>query len=217
MTQAAIDLIDRAFIGRFQGQAVDLPESPARSAERAAPVTSRESAPAAFSTCQAGGITEGFSDRQPPHPAADQWALIADEVERAAAEGCRVIAVVAVRRGEGCSTVAHGAVRALLARGRRAACVTKPPLQTAAADADANAADIVIVDAGNWFPPGPIRRHQVSRHAFGCDAVILVRRADFPPCVAHAESLAAIGLRVLGEVETFADDAAHPARESPDA
>jgi hypothetical protein len=81
----------------------------------------------------------------------------------------------------------------------------------------ADRADIVIVDAGNWFPPGPIRRHQVSRHAFGCDAVILVRRADFPPCVAHAESLAAIGLRVLGEVETFADDAAHPARESPDA
>jgi hypothetical protein len=138
-------------------------------------------------------------------------------LEAAASVGCRVIAVVSVRRGKGCSTVAHGAVRALEARGRRAACVTQPPLQVAGRDPRVDAAEIVIVDGGSWFPPGPIRRQHVARQAFGCDAVILVRRADRPRCDAHAEALAAIGLRVLGEVETFAHDAANASWEQHDA
>jgi hypothetical protein len=201
MTQAAIDLIDRAFIRRLQGEAVDTPESPPRGAVRA------------------GGETTA-ARRESNDPTAvlapDAWTPIADEVEAAAATGCRVIAVVAVRRGEGCSSVARGAVRALAARGHRAACVTRPPLQLASRDAEVDAADIVIVDAGVWFPPGPIRRRHLACQAFGCDAVILVRRADRPPCEPQAEALVAIGLRVLGEVETFADDAAQPGGESPD-
>lgn len=207
MTQAAIDLIDRAFIGRYQGEAVEK--------EAFKPLQSRPCAGEPF-----GG--ERPADRPASRaPAAGcvpaAWAAIAGELEAAAAAGCRVIAIVSVRRGEGCSTVAHGAVRALEARGRRAACVTKPPLQVAARDAQADAAEIVVVDAGTWFAPGPIRRHHVARQAFGCDAVILVRRADRPPCDAHAEAVAAIGLRVLGEVETFADDAANPSWEQHDA
>jgi len=199
MTQAAIDLIDRAFIGRFQGAVVGEDHDDRRLSDDhlAADQRPASDAPAAARVPEA-------------------WAAIAGELEAAAAAGCRVIAVVSFRRGEGCSTVAHGAVRALEARGRRAACVTKPPLQVAAGDAQAAAAEIVVVDAGNWFPPGPIRRHHVARQAFGCDAVILVRRADRPRCDVHAEALAAIGLCVLGEVETFAMDAANASWEHPD-
>jgi hypothetical protein len=207
MTQAAIDLIDRAFIGRFQGEAVE--------GEAVEPLMSRP--------CAGEPLGDEESNDRPASnaltaalvPAA--WAAIASELEAATAAGCRVIAVVAVRRGDGCSTVAQGAVRALVARGRRAACVTKPPLQLASRDAEVDRADIVVVDAGTWFPPGPIRRHHVARQAFGCDAVILVRRADRPRCEPHAEALAAIGLCVLGEVETFADDAADASWERHDA
>lgn len=207
MKQAAIDLIDRAFIDRFQGESVGEKDFE--------PLHSRpcETEPSG---------NERPDDRPAAHsPAADcvpaAWAAIACELEAAAAAGCRVIAVVSVRRGEGCSTVAHGAVRALEARGHRAACVTMPPLQVAARDAQVDAAEIVIVDAGTWFPPGPIRRHHVARQALGCDAVMFVRRADRPRCDAHAEAVAAIGLRVLGEVETCADDAANASWEQHDA
>jgi hypothetical protein len=204
MTQAAIDLIDRAFIGRFQGEPVE--------GESVELLDSRP----------CGGELPGGEkrvDRPASSPLAaapvpDAWAAIASELEAANDAGCRVIAVVAARRGEGCSTVAQGAVRALVARGRRAACVTKPPLQLASGDSEA---DIIVVEAGSWFPPGPIRRHHLARQAFGCDAVILVRRADRPRCEAHADALAAIGLCVLGEVETFADGAASASWEQHDA
>lgn len=207
MTQAAIDLIDRAFIGRFQGEdiegaAFEPLESPPRGEEPRGG-EQRDDRPA--------------SNALVPTPVPEAWAAIASELEAAAAAGCRVIAVVAVRRGEGCSTVAHGAVRALVARGRRAACVTTPPLQLASRDAAVDGADIVVVDAGTWFPPGPIRRHLVARQAFGCDAVILVRRADRPRCEPQAAALTAIGLCVLGEVETFAGDAADASWEQHDA
>lgn len=207
MTQAGIDLIDRAFIGRFQGEPVE--------GEAVEPADSRPSGGE-----PPRGAESDDRSASSPLPAAgvpEAWAAIASELEAANDAGCRVIAVVAVRRGEGCSTVAQGAVRALVARGRRAACVTKPPLQLASGDTEADRADIVVVDAGHWFPPGPIRRHHVARQAFGCDAVILVRRADRPRCEAHAEALAAIGLCVLGEVETFADDAASASWEPHDA
>lgn len=207
MTQAAIDLIDQAFIGRYQGDAV-----------KEAAFKPLQAWPCGSEPCGGDRPADRPALRAPAAgcvPAA--WAAIACELEAAAAAGCRVIAIVSVRRGEGCSTVAHGAVRALEARGRRAACVTRSPLQVAARDAQVDAAEIIVVDAGSWFPPGPIRRHHVARQAFGCDAVILVRRADRPRCDAHAEAVAVIGLRVLGEVETFADDAANASWEQHDA
>lgn len=207
MTQAAIDLIDRAFIGRFRGEAVEQ--------EVVEPLKSRLCESEPFGGGERDDRPASLASAAAPVPAA--WAAIAVELEAAAAAGCRVIAVVSVRRGEGCSTVAHGAVRALRARGRRAACVTKPPLQVTAHDPQVDAAEIVVVDGGSWFQPGPIRRHHVARQAFGCDAVILVRRADRPRCDAHAEALFAIGLRVLGEVETFAHDAANASWEQHDA
>lgn len=207
MTQAAIDLIDRAFISRFQGETVE--------GEAAEPLHARPCASEPSGSVDRDDRPAARAPTAARMPAA--WAAIAGELEAAASVGCRVIAVVSVRRGEGCSTVAHGAVRALEARGRSTACVTKPPLQVAIRDREVDAAEIVVVDGGTWFPTGPIRRQHVARQAFGCDAVILVRRADRPPCDAHAEALAAIGLRVLGEVETFAHDAANASWEQHDA
>ncbi len=49
----------------------------------------------------------------------------------------------------------------------------------------------------------PILRRTVERAALGCDAAVLVRRADKPPCPAWNEVLAAIGLTVIGEAVTF--------------
>ena len=63
---------------------------------------------------------------------------------------------------------------------------------------------IVLVDAGVWFPPGPIRRHRVLVASLGCDAAILVRRADRQPSPARETVLAAVGVTPLGEVLTFA-------------
>jgi hypothetical protein len=40
--------------------------------------------------------------------------------------------------------------------------------------------------------------------SLGCDAAILVRRADREPAPARAAALAAVGVTVLGEVVTFA-------------
>jgi hypothetical protein len=63
---------------------------------------------------------------------------------------------------------------------------------------------IVLIDAGVWFPPGPIRRQKLVQESVGCDAAILVRRADREPVAARATALAALGMSVLGEVVTFA-------------
>jgi hypothetical protein len=148
----------------------------------------------------------------------DQWIQIAEQIEAAQAVGCRVFAITAGQPGAGVTTVARGAFLTLQGRGRRVACVSKPPLQCRdlkAREHHADRADIVIVDAGIWFPPGPIRQRQVAQLAFGCDAVILVRRADRAAVPAQGETLTACGLRVLGEVITFEmasspDDSAEP-------
>jgi hypothetical protein len=148
----------------------------------------------------------------------DQWIQIAEQIEAAQAVGCRVFAITAGQPGAGVTTVARGAFLTLQGRGRRVACVSKPPLQCRdlkAREHHADRADIVIVDAGIWFPPGPIRQRQVAQLAFGCDAVILVRRANRPAVPAQGETLTACGLRVLGEVITFEmvsspDDSAEP-------
>ncbi|NCA10371.1 hypothetical protein EBR56_00935 [bacterium] len=68
-----------------------------------------------------------------------------------------------------------------------------------------------LVDGGVWFPPGPVHRGRLARAAFGCHAAVLVRRAGRSPCPAHAAALAALGIRVLGEVVTFAEPPMHPA------
>ena len=46
-------------------------------------------------------------------------------------------------------------------------------------------------------------RQAITAAASGCQAAVLVRRASEPPCPAHEAALETLGIRVLGEVETF--------------
>ena len=139
----------------------------------------------------------------------DQWATLADEIEAARLAGHRVIAITGGERGEGRSTLALCLARTLEERGREVALLGQG--DAAAGDAGRPAGGghlhdkrIVLVDAGVWFRPGPIRRQRLAVASLGCDAVILVRRADRPPAPAWATAVAAVGVTVVGEVLTFA-------------
>jgi hypothetical protein len=97
-----------------------------------------------------------------------------------------------------------GVAEVLRRRGRSVAIHAQAPLLLPIDEAEeARAAEIVLVDAGPWFTSGPVRRRTVERAALGCDAAVLVRHADKPPCPAWNEVLTAIGLTVIGEAVTF--------------
>ncbi len=139
----------------------------------------------------------------------DQWAGLADEVEAARLAGHRVIAIAGSERREGRTTLVACLAGVLRGRGRDVVVLGSV---AALATADGDPADggrrhdkrIILVDAGIWFPPGPIRRQRLLVAALGCDAAILVRRADREPAPARATALAATGVTALGEVVTFA-------------
>jgi hypothetical protein len=139
----------------------------------------------------------------------DQWNGLADEVEAARSAGHRVIAIAGGEPKEGRTTLIDCLARTLQERGRDVVLLTADAMATAA---DREPVDggtlhdrrIVLVDAGVWFPPGPIRRQRISMASVGCDAAILVRRADREPVHSRASALAAVGVTVLGEVVTFA-------------
>ncbi|MFM8634521.1 MAG: hypothetical protein ACKOEX_06890 [Planctomycetia bacterium] len=134
----------------------------------------------------------------------DQWESLAIGVERAAAVGCRVIAVAGGRRGEGRTTVVEGLVATLEARGWQVSCVTGTAGHFGIVPPEGDdSRQLVIVDAGVWFPPGPIRHERVVALSRGCDAVILVRQASVPPSPARAAAIEHAGLLLVGEVETL--------------
>jgi len=133
------------------------------------------------------------------HAAAPAWEAIARRVEDARAAGAFVVAVTGGRRREGRSTVVACLARTLVARGRRVEVCDRAPVD-AGLRADA---PIVLVDAGIWFPGGPIRRGRVECESLGCHAAILVRQAGQPPCPARGEVIQAVGLVLLGEVLTM--------------
>ena len=145
----------------------------------------------------------------------DGWAALAAEVETARLGGHRVIAVTGGERGEGRSTLVACLTETLRGRGRDV--VVLASTAELAADHAAPAAGgrlhdkrIVLIDAGVWFLPGPIRRHRLLVSSIGCDAAILVRRADREPAAAWASALAAVGVTPLGEVVTFAAPSTSP-------
>lgn len=141
--------------------------------------------------------------------AQEQWECLADEVEVARRDGHRVIAVVGCESGEGRTTLIDCLAHTLRERGRDVVVLAAAD-DAATVDGarhDGGAAHdrrIVLVDAGVWFPPGPIRRQRLVQESVGCDAAILVRRADREPMAARATAIAALGMTVLGEVVTFA-------------
>jgi hypothetical protein len=134
----------------------------------------------------------------------EQWERLADEVEVARRDGHRVIAVIGGEKGEGRTTLVECLANTLRTRGRDV--VVFPSTEDASAIDGVHGHDrrIVLVDAGVWFPPGPIRRQRLVQESVGCDAAILVRRADHEPVAARATAIAALGMTVLGEVVTFA-------------
>jgi hypothetical protein len=130
------------------------------------------------------------------------WDAIAQRVEHAHRDGAAVIAVAGARRGEGRTTVVECLAKTLLARGRRVEIHDRAPVEgTHLFGSDHG--PIVLVDAGVWFPGGPFRRSWLQRVSLGCQAAILVRRADLPECAARGTAIEAVGLKLLGEVLTM--------------
>jgi len=134
----------------------------------------------------------------------DDWHALAACVEDARLAGRRVIAVAGSRSGEGRTTLVACLAAALRARGRDVVCV-QPHDCAEAAGAGSRLHDrrIVLLDAGVWFPPGPLHRQRLMVSSLGVDAAILVRRADAPGGTARRAALESLGIEVLGEVLTF--------------
>jgi hypothetical protein len=142
--------------------------------------------------------------------AAEEWHALAGEVEAARQRGRRVIAIVGSEPGEGRTTIVTGLVQTLRSRGRDAVSCTPSGLgvEVDGATAPAHGKKIVIVDAGIWCPPGPIRRQRLLMASLGCDAAILVRPAHRASANAWAVALKAVGVEPLGEVLSFTTQAA---------
>lgn len=182
------DLLDMAFLARVAGRLPVEPVAPLREPD------ARPAAPEPVSPAHdpvVSRLLEAFPEA---------WARLADRVEAAFSSGSRVVCVAGRSRGEGRSTVVCGLAHALRARGCFVACHEDMASGVAAADAGP-----VIVDAGIWFPHGPLHLGRLAHAALGCDAAVLVRRAASATCPGHATALEAVGVHVLGEVLTFAD------------
>lgn len=216
-----LDAIDRAFIARWHDRVTAAPPAPGRDQpspgwrepaaaseagdrQPAAAEEDRAEHPATPLTAGAEGLVERLLQA-----GRDQWLSLAAEVESARLAGHRVIAVAGGEQGEGRSTLVACLAHVLRDRGREVVVHASTADLTSG---DAGPADggrlhdkrIILVDAGIWFPPGPIRRHRLLVASLGCDAAILVRRADRPSAPARETALAAVGVTPLGEVVTFA-------------
>ena len=208
---ATLDVVDRAFLWHAD-RARRHPSRPSRVLSTGAAAAVSEAIaprPAAAALVPAAAIhPQPISDdgmgtlvdrllRVVPHA----WSHLAKRVEDAHRDGAEVIAITGARRGEGRTTLVGCLARALMARGRRVECHDRVPLELASPGREGGT--IVLVDAGVWFPGGPLRRAWLERQSLGCHAVILVRSADQPACPARAVALEAVGLKVLGEVLTM--------------
>lgn len=210
-----LDRLDLAFLDRFAGDVVAADDSPRDPSDGPETVAQPDILPCVESvdavaqrhtmkpvaTTLVGSAEDQCTLEQLLIHVPNEWRQLADCVEQALTRGSRVVAVVGRRRGEGRTTLVHGIARTLESRCWRVACVQQPPLEEPHSDA---VADVILVDAGVWFPPGPVRRNRIANMACGCDAVLLVRRADQSPCIVHEEVLESLGLKVLGEAVTFA-------------
>jgi hypothetical protein len=192
---ATLDAVDRAFLWHAD-QARRQPPRPAAAADAAAPVPAAATHPQPITDDGTGTLIDRLL-RVVPHA----WSHLAKRVEDAHRDGAEVIAITGARRGEGRTTLVGCLARALMARGRRVECHDRVPLQLTSACREGGT--IVLVDAGVWFPGGPLRRAWLERQSLGCHAVILVRSADHSACPARGVALEAVGLKVLGEVLTM--------------
>jgi hypothetical protein len=140
-----------------------------------------------------------------------EWQSLAERVEEACGRGTCVIAVAGGCPGEGRSTVVACLARTLADRGHMVEVLDRAPVELPAASGRSRCS-IALVDAGVWFPGGPLRRSWLARRSLGCQAAILVRRADAPEWAGREAALAAVGVVVLGEVLTMAPPTTHSIR-----
>ena len=173
---------------------------------------------------RAGCKGKNFSDTLTGLLAAlpSQWKAITDRVVEAQEGGHRVIAIAGHRVQEGRTTIAQGLFTILSASGWQVRCLdTMQELWCEFIDDSQSVAwqrdrarisvssskqSIVLVDAGIWFTRGPFRRREMSSRVFGCDAVLLVRHADVPPCPHRQQLLGELGVFPIGEVVTFSGE-----------
>lgn len=211
MNDTALDAIDAAFVNRWRQDIAGSPSlpdvPPERSAVRGCDLASPE--PASAVPPEGDG---SLVDRL-LHAAWPEWNGLAAHVEAARLRGRRVFAVAGGEPREGRTTLVACLAAVLRERGRDVSCTMPRELAAATASETGQPHDkrIVLVDAGIWFPPGPIRRQWLARCVLGSDAAVLVRRADRRPTPARHTVLESLGIEVLGEVLTFTDDtpAAH--------
>jgi hypothetical protein len=217
---STLDALDRAFLWRADQPRQWPTESLEITASRAETLVAEaveEPMPAPAEVPLAAAATAGIAAPQPGDDSLvdrllrtvpDAWSHLAQRVEDAHRDGGLVIAVTGARHGEGRTTLVECLRRTLLARGRRVACCTCAPVDVATVlQADEPGGCIVLVDAGIWFPGGRLRRGWLERQSLGCNAAILVRRADQPECPARGVALEAVGLKVIGEVLTMSPPA----------
>jgi hypothetical protein len=209
MTLDTLDTLDAAFVRRWQALPTGSPPppSPAPPLVTLDPVPYRAASVVPLAPPPSACTQDSMPDAAPLvdrllADAACQWQVIADRVEAARSRGRRVIAVAGCERGEGRTTIVAALIRVLQSRGRDV--IVGDPAHPAAHAGPTHDKRIVLVDAGVWFPPGPIRRPRLLVASYGCEAAILVRRADRPATPAIEAALAAIGIESLGEVVTFA-------------
>jgi len=231
ITHATLDAVDLAFLRRIARRGPIEPGA-VQAAPVSAPAASATPAPPVRIAAAAGASMPAAVAVMPPpgavpSPAAaavrvvtgtlverllaavpDAWTGLAQRVEERHRGDAVVIAVTGARRGEGRTTIVRCLARVLAARGHAVECVSSPPLEPGLLGG--GRPPIVLVDAGVWFPGGPLRRSWIERQSLGCHAVILVRRADQPECPARAAACVAVGLDVVGEVLTMVPPAGGP-------
>lgn len=204
-----LDRLDQAFVQRCCDDftrsgavAISAPESPCIAVIQDV-AESREESPAAIAL--AVDTEEILLERlllQSPC----EWQAIATCMEAAYVDGCRVFAIVGTQQCEGRTMLVRGIARTLQSRGHRVVRVKQvaDAMHIESSDRECDASEsVVIVDAGVWFTRGPVRRQVLQQQSLGCDAVLLVRRADRDCCRVYGEAVEAIGLKLLGEVLTF--------------
>jgi Mrp family chromosome partitioning ATPase len=200
---SVLDQIDAAFLARWQAgvplSAPPVVEEPPPMQPQAPPI---DELPGRPSAPDATSITDRLLAAAWP-----EWNGLAAHVEAARLRGRRVFAIAGGEPREGRTTLVECLATTLRTRGRDVHCTTPTAVTSVTAPAAGPAHDkrIVLVDAGIWFPGGPIRRQWLAVCTVGCDAAILVRRADRAPAVARRAALEAFGVEVLGEVLTFTD------------
>lgn len=192
-----LDALDHAFLERWEALAVP--------AAGAAPACPQPTAPADGADREPemepdrSGLVARLLEAAPA-----EWNAVAAEIEAARTRGRRAIAITAAERSVGCSTIVSALAHVLRRRGRRVvSCSGADAATDQALGGPAHDSRILLVDAGVWFPSGPIRRQRLIAASIGCDAAILVRHADAPPLPAWTVALEAIGVEPLGEIVSF--------------